>query len=133
MANNSIPDSHRDLLLGKNFANVATLMPDGSPQVTPVWIDLDGEDVLFNTVTTRQKALNLDRDGRVAISVFDTTNPYRYIEIRGVVDSKTTDGADANIDKLAKKYLGQEKYPGTNATDQRVIYRIKPVRVHTNG
>jgi PPOX class probable F420-dependent enzyme len=129
----SIPDSHRDILTGKNFANVATLMPDGSPQVTPVWIDLDGGDVLFNTTTTRQKALNLDRDGRVAISVFDSANPYRYIEIRGVVASKTTDGADANIDKLAKKYLGQDKYPYAQPGDQRVIYSIKPTHVHTSG
>jgi PPOX class probable F420-dependent enzyme len=129
----TIPESHRDILIGKNFANVATLMPDGSPQVTPVWIDFDGEDVLFNTVTDRQKALNLDRDGRVAISVFDSANPYRYISIRGVVDSKTTDGADANIDKLAKKYLGQDKYPYASPKDQRVIYRIKPTHVNTSG
>lgn len=130
---NTIPESHKDILIGKNFASLATLMPDGSPQVTPVWIDLDGGDVLFNTVTGRQKALNLDRDGRVAISVFDSANPYRYIAIRGVIDSKTTDGADANIDRLAKKYLGVEKYPNANPNDQRVIYRVKPTHVQTNG
>ena len=81
----TIPESHKDLLLGKNFASVATLMPDGSPQVTPVWIDFDGTDVVFNTADGRQKARNLDRDKRVAVSVFDSANPYRYIQIRGVV------------------------------------------------
>ncbi len=129
----TIPESHKDILLGKNFASIATLMPDGAPQVTPVWVDFDGTDVLFNTADGRQKARNLDRDKRVAVSVFDSANPYRYIQIRGVVESKTTDGADAHIDKLAKKYLDQDKYPFRQATDQRVIYRIKPERVQTSG
>ncbi len=129
----TIPESHKDILLGKNFASIATLMPDGAPQVTPVWVDFDGTDVLFNTADGRQKARNLDRDKRVAVSVFDSANPYRYIQIRGVVESKTTDGADAHIDKMAKKYLDQDKYPFRQATEQRVIYRIKPERVQTSG
>src|SRR5665213_2165289 len=129
----TIPESHKDILLGKNFAHIATLMPDGSPQVTPVWIDLDGEYVVFNTADGRQKARNLDRDGRVAISVHDQANPYRYLQIRGVVASKTTEGADAHIDAMAKKYLGQEKYPLRTAAEQRVIYRVMPEHVQVSG
>lgn len=129
----TIPESHKDLLLGKNFASVATLMPDGSPQVTPVWIDFDGTDVVFNTADGRQKARNLDRDKRVAVSVFDSANPYRYIQIRGVVDTKTTNGADEHIDKMAKKYLDQDKYPLRTASEQRVIYRIKAKHVQTSA
>jgi len=129
----TIPESHKDILLGKNFAHIATLMPDGSPQVTPVWIDFDGEYVVFNTADGRQKARNLDRDGRVAISVHDQANPYRYLQIRGVVASKTTDGADAHIDAMAKKYLGQEQYPMRSAAEQRVIYRVRPEHVQVSG
>ena len=129
----TIPESHKDLLLGKNFASVATLMPDGSPQVTPVWIDFDGTDVVFNTADGRQKARNLDRDKRVAVSVFDSANPYRYIQIRGVVDTKTTNGADEHIDKMAKKYLDQDKYPLRTASEQRVIYRIKAKHVQASA
>ena len=129
----TIPESHKDILLGKNFAHIATLMPDGSPQVTPVWIDFDGEYVVFNTADGRQKARNLNRDGRVAISVHDQANPYRYLQIRGVVASKTTDGADAHIDAMAKKYLGQEQYPMRSAAEQRVIYRVRPEHVQVSG
>jgi len=129
----SIPESHRDIITGKNFAHVATLMPNGSPQVTPVWIDIDGETILFNTSLGRQKDRNLDRDGRVALSIHDQGNPYRYIQIRGVVESKSTDGADEHIDKMAKKYMDQDKYPFRSAADTRVIYRIRPEHVQTNG
>jgi len=129
----TIPESHKDILLGKNFAHIATSMPDGSPQSTPVWIDFDGTYVVFNTANGRQKARNLDRDGRVAISVHDHANPYRYIQIRGVVHSKSTEGADAHIDAMAKKYLDQDKYPFRSASEQRVIYRIVPEHVQVSG
>ncbi|HEX6029970.1 MAG TPA: PPOX class F420-dependent oxidoreductase, partial [Tepidiformaceae bacterium] len=89
----TIPESHRDILTGRNFAHLATLMPDGSPQSTPVWVDLEGDLVLVNTVEGRQKARNLDREPRVALSVSDSSNPYRYIQIRGRVVEKTHDGA----------------------------------------
>ena len=128
-----IPESHKDLFLGKNFAHIATLMPGGNPQVTPVWIDLDGEFVVFNTADGRQKARNLDRDGRVALSIHDQANPYRYIQVRGRVASKTTEGADAHIDVLAKKYLGQDTYPNRTPQEQRVIYRIRPEHVQATG
>ncbi len=129
----SIPQSHRDIFEGKNFAHIATLMPDGSPQNTPVWIDLDGDTLVINTVVGRQKARNLDRDGRVALSVFDGANPYRYVQVRGRVAGKTTDGADAHIDAMAKKYMGLDSYPYLNDADKRVIYRIEPEHVHTMG
>ena len=129
----SIPQSHRDIFEGKNFAHIATLMKDGSPQVTPVWIDVDGDTVIFNTAEGRAKARNLDRDGRVAIAVQDLDNPYRYIQIRGVVESKTTEGADAHIDKLAKKYTGADRYAGHDPAQTRVIYRIRPERIQTTG
>lgn len=129
----SIPQSHRDIFEGKNFAHIATLMPDGSPQNTPVWIDLDGDTLVINTVVGRQKARNLDRDGRVALSVFDGANPYRYVQVRGRVTGKTTDGADAHIDAMAKKYMGLDAYPYRNDADKRVIYRIEPEHVQTMG
>ncbi|HMS57792.1 MAG TPA: PPOX class F420-dependent oxidoreductase [Tepidiformaceae bacterium] len=129
----SIPQSHRDIFEGKNFAHIATLMPDGSPQNTPVWIDLDGDTLVINTVVGRQKARNLDRDGRVALSVFDGANPYRYVQVRGRVAGKTTDGADAHIDAMAKKYMGLDSYPYRNDADKRVIYRIEPEHVQTMG
>ncbi len=129
----SIPESHRDILLGKNLAHIATSMANGSPQSTPVWIDVDGDTILFNTAEGRQKVRNLDRDGRVALSVTDSANPYRYIQVRGRVTEKTTDGADAHIDKLAKKYLGADSYPGRNPAETRVIYKITPEHVQTMG
>ena len=129
----SIPQSHRDIFEGKNFAHIATLMPDGSPQNTPAWIDLDGDTLVINTVVGRQKARNLDRDGRVALSVFDGANPYRYVQVRGRVAGKTTDGADAHIDAMAKKYMGLDSYPYRNDADKRVIYRIEPEHVQTMG
>jgi PPOX class probable F420-dependent enzyme len=129
----TIPASHADLLNGKHLAHIATLMPDGAPQSTPVWIDFDGEHVVFNTAEGRRKTRNLDADGRVALSITDIANPYRYIQIRGQVVSKTTDGADDHIDALAKRYLGVDRYPGHTPEEQRVIYRIRPDRVQTMG
>jgi PPOX class probable F420-dependent enzyme len=124
-----IPDGVRKLLEGKNFANLATLMPDGSPQVTPVWVDYDGAHILVNTAEGRQKARNLRRDPRVALSVSNQENPYSYVQIRGRVVDITADGADAHIDKLAKKYLGQDTYPYRTPTEERLILKIEPERV----
>ena len=105
----AIPSSHADLFQKKSFASLATLMPDGKPQVTPVWVEFDGHHVIINTAEGRQKDKNLQRDKRVALSLMDPDNPYRYIEVRGKVVERTLNGADANIDALAKKYLGKDK------------------------
>lgn len=129
----SIPESHRDILAGKNFAHLATLMKDGTPQSTPVWIDFDGTNLVFNTAEGRQKVRNLDRNGHVAVSVVDSANPYRYLQIRGRVIEKTYEGADAHIDKMAKKYMDVDTYPLRQPGEKRVIYKIAPEHVQTMG
>ena len=130
---NAIPEKYRDLFTKRAFASLATVMPDGSPQVTPVWCDLEGDMVVFNSAKGRQKDKNVRRDPRVALAVIDPENPYRYIEIRGRVVEITEHGADAHIDKLAKKYLGADKYPYRQPNEQRVIYKIQPERTNTVG
>jgi PPOX class probable F420-dependent enzyme len=126
-----IPSSHADLFQKKAFAHLVTLMPGGSPQVTPVWVDYDGKNVLINTAQGRQKDKNLQRDGRVALSILDPDNPYRYLEVRGKVTGRTLSGADDHIDAMAKKYLGQDKYPFRQPNEVRVIYKIEPEKVTT--
>ena len=118
---------------GKNFAAVATLMPDGSPQVSIVWIDSDGKHVIFNTAEGRTKAINLRRDPRVAVSVMNSENPYQQVMIRGRVVEMTHEGADAHVDRLAKKYLGVDKYPYHAPKEQRVIVKIVPEHIATLG
>jgi len=127
----AIPSSHADLFQKKSFASLATLMPDGKPQVTPVWVEYDGHHVIINTAEGRQKDKNLQRDKRVALSLMDPDNPYRYLEVRGKVVERTHNGADANIDALAKKYLGKDKYPFRQPNEVRVIYKIEPQHVTT--
>src|SRR6202165_2222756 len=105
----AIPDKYRDLFSKRAFASLATLMPDGRPQVTPVWTDLEGDYVLFNSAKGRQKDKNVRRDPRVAMAIIDPDNPYRYLEIRGRVVEIEGGGDDARVDKLAKKYLGVDK------------------------
>jgi PPOX class probable F420-dependent enzyme len=130
----TIPASHADLLTTKPaFAHVATLNADGSPQVTPVWIDFDGTHVLFNTAKGRVKATNLAREGRVALSIADPENAYRYLGIQGHVVEMTEAGADAHIDKMAKKYLGKDSYPFRTPGEVRIIVKIAPDKVHANG
>jgi PPOX class probable F420-dependent enzyme len=129
----SIPDKYRDLFTKRAFASLATVMPDGSPQVTPVWVDLGGDLVLVNTARGRQKDKNMRRDPRVAMAIIDPENPYRYLEIRGRVAEITEEGADPHIDKMAKKYLGADKYPYRQPSETRVIFKIQPERVNTMG
>lgn len=129
MSTNKIPEKYLDLFEKRAFAEVATIMPDGSPQVTPVWVDYDGEYVIFNTARGRQKDKNLSRDRRVALSIMDPENPYRYLQVRGVVVETTEEGADRHIDKMAKKYLGKDHYPYRDPSEVRVIYKIRPERV----
>jgi len=133
MAHPVIPDSHLDLFKKKAFANLATLMPDGQPQVTPVWVDFDGRHVVINTAEGRQKDKNLQRDGRVALSIADPDNPYRYLEVRGRVTGRTLEGADQHIDAMAKKYLDKDKYPGRKPGEVRVIYKVEPQHVTSMG
>ncbi|MDX2041437.1 MAG: PPOX class F420-dependent oxidoreductase [Acidobacteriota bacterium] len=128
-----IPENFNDLFEKKVFAGLATLMPNGAPQVTPVWIDYDGENVVFNTAVGRQKDKNLQADGRVSLALTDPDNPYRYLEVRGTVVERTTEGADDHINKMAKKYLGQDVYPFRQPGEVRVIYKIKPERTTSLG
>jgi PPOX class probable F420-dependent enzyme len=119
------------LLKGKNFAHLSTLMNDGSPQVTPTWIDLDedGNSILISTVEGRTKHKNVSRDPRVAISISDENNPYNMVLIRGRVIGQTKEGAVEHTDKLAKKYLGVDKYPFPTPIEKRITLKIKPERV----
>jgi PPOX class probable F420-dependent enzyme len=128
-----IPDKCKDILSKKAFANIATVNGDGTPQVTPVWVDYDGTHIRFNTAKGRVKDRNLRRNPAVALAIADPDNPYRYLQVRGRVADVTESGADAHIDSLAKKYLGQDKYPYRQPGEVRVIYSIAPDRVQTMG
>ena len=129
----AIPDKYRDLFTKRAFASLGTLMSDGSPQVTPVWVDLEGDLVVVNTAKGRQKDKNMRRDPRVALAIIDPENPYRYLEIRGRVAEISEDDADAHIDKMAKKYLGADKYPYRQSGEVRVMFKIRPERTSTMG
>lgn len=134
MASKTIPENFLDLLITKKpLANIATVMPDGSPQVTPVWFDYTNGKIRINTARGRVKARNMKVGAKVAIAIVDPDNPFRYIGIRGPVVTETENGADAHIDSLAKKYLGQDKYPFRQAGEKRVTYVIEPASVHTMG
>ncbi len=128
-----IPEKYLDLFDKKAFGSFGTLMPDGSPQVTPVWVDHEGDTVLVNTAKGRQKDKNIQRDPRVSITLIDPENPYRYLEIRGRVVEMTDRGAKDHIDKMAKKYLGVEKYPYAQPGEQRLLLRIRPEKVSSMG
>ena len=118
------------LLHDKNFVFVATIMEDGSPQITPTWVDVEQDGtVLVNTAMGRVKQKNVTRDPRIAVSVIDKNNPYHTASIRGKVVEQTRQGADEHIDKMAKKYLGMDRYPGRSPGEERVILRIKPEKV----
>jgi PPOX class probable F420-dependent enzyme len=128
-----IPEKYTDLFQKKAFANLATLMPDGTPQVTPVWVDYDGEHVLVNSARGRRKDKNMEASRAVALSIQDPDNPYRYLEVRGRVEEITEEGADQHIDKMAKKYLGLDKYPNRQPGEVRVLYKIKPEHTSRMG
>jgi PPOX class probable F420-dependent enzyme len=128
-----IPEKYLDLFQKKAFASLGTLMPDGAPQVTPVWVDFDGSHLIVNSAKGRRKDRNLRSDPRVTLAIIDPDNPYRYLEVRGRVDEITETGADAHIDKMAKKYLGADKYPYGQPGEVRVMYKIKPERASAMG
>ena len=129
----TIPDSFRDLFEKQAFANLATVMSDGTPQVSPVWVALDGEQVVVNSARGRVKDRNIRRNPAVALAISDPQNPYRHIAIRGRVVDVVEKGADEDIDRLAKRYLGQDKYPFRTPGEVRVIYRIEPTSVSMMG
>jgi PPOX class probable F420-dependent enzyme len=129
-----LPEKYADLLTNKKaFANLGTLNADGSPQVTPVWVDYDGKHVRINSARGRQKDKNIARDPRVSLAIQDPENPYRYLEIRGKVVEATEKGADAHIDSLAKKYLGKDAYPFRKPGEKRVLYKIQPEKFSSMG
>lgn len=126
-----VPDGYLDLLMDetKAFGNLATLMKDGSPQLTPIWFNTDGVHVLINSTTDRVKDHNMRRYARVALLIVDPKNPYRYIQIRGKVVEITTEEARQHIDELAKKYQGVDKYIGQSENEVRVKYKILPEKI----
>jgi PPOX class probable F420-dependent enzyme len=126
-------ERYRDVFAKKAFAHLATVGADGTPQVTPVWLDLEGGVIRVNTARGRVKDRNLKRNPRVALSVQDPDNPYRYVQVRGRVAEMTEQGADAHIDALAKKYLGQDRYPYRQPGEVRVLIKITPERVQGMG
>jgi PPOX class probable F420-dependent enzyme len=130
----SIPEEYRDLFERKAFANFATVMPDGTPQVTPVWVGYDGTHVLINTAKGRQKERNVQQNPKVGLSILDPDDPYRFVSIRGEVEEVTEDGAVDHINELTKRYMDRDEYPNLGEEGgPRVIVRIRPDRVVSGG
>jgi PPOX class probable F420-dependent enzyme len=130
----AIPANFMDLLQQKKaFASLATIMPDGTPQVTPVWFDYTDGKIRINSAKGRVKTRNMQEGAPVALSILDPDNPYRYMQIRGRVGHVTEEGASAHIDSLAKKYLDKDKYPWAQADQIRVIFEIEPEKVQVMG
>ena len=126
----SLTESARKMLEGKNFVYLATVNPDGTPQVTPTWVDTDGKFILVNTAIGRVKHRNVKKNPNVALAITDQNNPYDLVVIRGkVVDQLTGHVAEEHIDKMSKKYRGIDKYPNRSPGEQRVILKIEPTRV----
>ena len=128
-----LSEKARALIARPLLASLATLNPDGSPQITPLWIDLDGDDVLFNTAQGRKKARNLERDARVAVTVIDPDDQYNVVAFQGTVTEVATDGADAHIDALAKKYLGVDTYPMRREGEVRLRVTVRTDRIAMQG
>ena len=125
----TLSENVKKLFLEPNFAHLATIMPDGSPQVTPVWVEMEGDRIVVNTAEGRIKPRNVRRDPRVAISIFRQENPYQAAYIRGRVVELRHEGADESIERLAKKYIGQDRYPWRQPGEQRLMLVIEPERV----
>ena len=122
----AIPSEFHDLFSKQTYGLLATLMPDGQPQVTPVWVDMKDGLLVVNSAKGRQKDRNMRRDPRVTLCLVDPESPYRYLEIRGQVTEITEEGADAHIDSLAQRYLNVDKYPYRVPGEVRVLYKIQP-------
>ncbi|SRR5579875_1409506 len=123
-----LSDKAKRLIDGRNFANVAVITPEGWPHVTPVWVDRDGDYILLNITKSRAKFRYIEKNPRVAISIFDMANPYVNVVIRGRVTEAITNGAEEHIDKMAKKYFGQEKYPYHQPEDPRILIKVEPLK-----
>jgi len=128
-----IPASHSDLITKKAFVHFVTLMPDGSPQVSPVWWEMEGDYFIINSAKGRVKDRNIRRDPRVALSVIDPDNPYRYVQVRGRVVEITEEGGREGIDRLAKKYMGEDATFTPPPGEVRVIYKIAAENVQVSG
>jgi PPOX class probable F420-dependent enzyme len=124
-----LTEKQAQLFLDKNFGAVATIRPDGTPHVTPVWVDYDGEHILFNTATGRAKWHHMQRDPRVTIEVYAQEDPYEYVTVTGTVELEESEEANRHIDKLSEKYTGNPKFQGFRPHERRVIVRITPERV----
>lgn len=133
----TIPDSHAALLSAPNFVTVVTMMPNGQPQASVLWSSYDGKHIVLNTAKGRQKDKNIHNNPNVTVLAIDPTNPYRYIEVRGVVDEITEEGALEHINSLSKAYTGEEDYyrnsPERRKTEQRMIFKVKPTHVNARG
>ena len=131
----TIPESHQDLLKdeAKAFVYLATVMADGTPQVTPVWFNMDGNYILLNSATGRLKDKNMRNRPNVALCIADPKNPYRYLQIRGKIIEFTNEKAEDHIDTLNMKYHGNRNYPGHNPAQPRVIYKVEALKVDAHG
>jgi PPOX class probable F420-dependent enzyme len=126
----ALPDDAKHLFENKSLAHVATLNPDGSPQVSAVWVGLDGDLITFNTAEGRVKPRNVRGDSRIALSIANDENPYENLLVQGTVVDVTNDGADEDIDALAKRYLDADSYPFRQPGEERVIVKIEPEKIH---
>jgi PPOX class probable F420-dependent enzyme len=130
----AIPEQYLDLMQQKKaFANLATIMADGTPQVTPVWFDYANGVIRVNSAKGRTKTRNMKEGAAVALSIMDPDNPYRYLQVRGKVTRVTEQGASAHIDSLARKYIDQDKYPWSRPGEVRVTFEIAPEAVQVMG
>ena len=129
----SIEGRVAELIEAKNFVQVGTIRKDGTPHLTPVWVDHEGDTIVLNSAEGRAWPSNLRRDPRVTLNVVNSENPYEYVEIRGRLVEDTQEGADEHINKMAMKYLGEEEYPFRQPGEQRIILRIEPERVRHNA
>jgi PPOX class probable F420-dependent enzyme len=125
----TLTDAHKGILDKKVFAFVTTLNPDGSPQTTPVWVDHDGERIRFNTDRSRIKIRNLERDPRVSVAMVDPDDPYTGVLVVRGTTRLIDEGADDHIDRLTKKYTGQDRFPWRTAESRRVTVEVVPDRI----
>jgi PPOX class probable F420-dependent enzyme len=125
-----LDDDVKKILRSPQFGHVGTINPDGTPQVNPVWVDVEGDRAVFNTVVGRQKERNLRRDPRVTLELLDPETPYRYVEIRGTADL-TEEGARDHIDALSRKYTGND-YQWHQPGDRRIKVYVTPTKVHSS-